>query len=98
MTTETGVPDAQSIDDTQRPTASPASRDPNDASDDSFEGLGLGAQIVATLNELGYEEPTPIQRAAIRHLLAGSDVLAEAPTGTGKTAAFALAHHPAARR
>ena len=39
---------------------------------------------------LGYEEPTPIQREAIPPLLAGRDLLAEAPTGTGKTAAFAL--------
>ena len=45
---------------------------------------------MTTLNELGYEEPTPIQREAIPQLLAGRDVLAEAPTGTGKTAAFAL--------
>ena len=45
---------------------------------------------MATLDELGYEEPTPIQREAIPPLLAGRDVLAEAPTGTGKTAAFAL--------
>ena len=39
---------------------------------------------------LGYEEPTPVQEAAIPPLLAGKDLLAEAPTGTGKTAAFAL--------
>ncbi|MFH0751834.1 MAG: DEAD/DEAH box helicase, partial [Chloroflexota bacterium] len=39
---------------------------------------------------LGYEEPTPVQEAAIPPLLAGRDLLAEAPTGTGKTAAFAL--------
>jgi ATP-dependent RNA helicase DeaD len=90
MTRVTGAPDAQSTDDTQRPTAPAASNHAHDTNDDTFEGLGLGAQIVATLTELGYEEPTPIQRAAIRHLLAGGDVLAEAPTGTGKTAAFAL--------
>ncbi len=64
----------------------------NDAADaqDSFERLGLAAQLVTTLTELGYEEPTPIQREAIPQLLSGRDVLAEAPTGTGKTAAFAL--------
>ena len=45
---------------------------------------------MATLAALGYEEPTPIQREAIPLLLAGRDLLAEAPTGTGKTAAFAL--------
>ena len=45
---------------------------------------------MAALTSLGYEEPTPIQRAAIPPLLAERDVLAQAATGTGKTAAFAL--------
>src|SRR3954468_14030962 len=57
---------------------------------DGFDALQLDEQLMATLVELGYEEPTPIQREAIPILLAGQDVLAEAPTGTGKTAAFAL--------
>src|SRR4051794_10848969 len=57
---------------------------------DGFGALDLDEQLMATLVELGYEEPTPIQREAIPLLLAGQDVLAEAPTGTGKTAAFAL--------
>ena len=55
-----------------------------------FAGLELDPRLIAALNELGYEEPTPIQEAAIPPLLAGRDILAEAPTGTGKTAAFAL--------
>ncbi len=55
-----------------------------------FPSLGLDERIVAALSALGYEEPTPIQREAIPPLLAGRDILAEAPTGTGKTAAFAL--------
>lgn len=55
-----------------------------------FAGLGLDAELTSTLDELGYEEPTPIQREAIPPLLDGRDVLAEAPTGTGKTAAFTL--------
>ncbi|MBX6331044.1 MAG: DEAD/DEAH box helicase [Gemmatimonadaceae bacterium] len=55
-----------------------------------FTGLGLDERLVATLTELGYEEPTPIQREAIPPLLAGRDVLGHAATGTGKTAAFAL--------
>jgi ATP-dependent RNA helicase DeaD len=50
----------------------------------------VGSELRAALEELGYEEPTPIQREAIPPLLAGRDVLAEAPTGTGKTAAFTL--------
>src|ERR1043166_9426116 len=55
-----------------------------------FAGLGLHESVVATLAELGYEEPTPIQREAIPILLSGRDVLGQAATGTGKTAAFAL--------
>ena len=55
-----------------------------------FDSLGLRAELVAALGELGYEEPTPIQRAAIPRMVAGSDLLAKAATGTGKTAAFAL--------
>ena len=47
-------------------------------------------RLLSAIAALGYEEPTPIQREAIPPLLAGRDLLAEAPTGTGKTAAFAL--------
>jgi ATP-dependent RNA helicase DeaD len=57
---------------------------------DGFAELGLRPELLECLAELGYEEPTPIQREAIPPLLAGRDLLAEAPTGTGKTAAFAL--------
>jgi len=57
---------------------------------DGFAALGLDDPLLATLVALGYEEPTPIQREAIPLVLEGRDVLAEAPTGTGKTAAFAL--------
>lgn len=56
----------------------------------SFASLGLRPAVVATLASLGYEEPTPIQREAVPRLLAGQDVLGQAATGTGKTAAFAL--------
>ena len=57
---------------------------------DGFASLGLDARALEALTVLGYEEPTPVQREAIPPLLAGRDVLGEAPTGTGKTAAFAL--------
>jgi ATP-dependent RNA helicase DeaD len=57
---------------------------------EGFAALGVGQPLLATLASLGYEEPTPIQREAIPILLAGRDLLAQAPTGTGKTAAFAL--------
>lgn len=55
-----------------------------------FAALGLEASLLATLETLGYEEPTPIQREAIPPLLAGRDLLGQAATGTGKTAAFTL--------
>jgi ATP-dependent RNA helicase DeaD len=56
----------------------------------TFEQLGLGPLLVEALSALGYEEPTPIQLAAIPPLIAGKDLLGIAATGTGKTAAFSL--------
>jgi len=55
-----------------------------------FGALGLTPSLVAAVAALGYEEPTPIQREAIPVLLSGADMLGQAATGTGKTAAFAL--------
>ena len=55
-----------------------------------FAALGLEATLLTTLDTLGYEEPTPIQRESIPPLLAGRDLLGQAATGTGKTAAFTL--------
>ena len=55
-----------------------------------FAALGLSKPIVAALTTLGYEEPTPVQQEAIPLLLTGRDLLGQAATGTGKTAAFAL--------
>ena len=55
-----------------------------------FASLGLNSGLTAALAALGYESPTPIQAATIPALLAGRDVLGQAQTGTGKTAAFAL--------
>jgi ATP-dependent RNA helicase DeaD len=55
-----------------------------------FEAFALSPELQSVIKELGYEEPTPIQRETIPHLLAGRDVLGQAATGTGKTAAFAL--------
>ncbi len=55
-----------------------------------FSALGLSADLVASITAIGYDEATPIQREAIPLLLAGRDVLGQAATGTGKTAAFAL--------
>ncbi len=56
----------------------------------SFAALGLRTELLDALSGLGYEEPTPIQTQTIPLLLAGSDLLGQAATGTGKTAAFAL--------
>ena len=55
-----------------------------------FRDLGLLPELTETVAALGYEEPTAIQREAIPPLIAGRDVLGQAATGTGKTAAFAL--------
>src|SRR5688500_10362704 len=56
----------------------------------AFAALGLRPEIVETLAALGYEVPTPIQERTIPLLLAGRDLIGQAQTGTGKTAAFAL--------
>jgi len=76
----------------------PADLSPSDdATDDAtapdvvtFADLGLPAGVLAAVTTLGYEEPTPIQRETIPSLIAGRDLLGQAATGTGKTAAFAL--------
>lgn len=56
----------------------------------TFEALGLADVLLRSVRAEGYTEPTPIQTAAVPHVLAGRDVLGCAQTGTGKTAAFAL--------
>ena len=56
----------------------------------SFADLQLSPGLLETVAELGYEEPTPIQEQTIRLLIEGRDVIAQAQTGTGKTAAFAI--------
>ncbi|HUF23929.1 MAG TPA: DEAD/DEAH box helicase [Vicinamibacterales bacterium] len=63
---------------------------PKDPETPGFASLGLTPSLVLAVTALGYEEPTPIQREAIPFLLAGRDVLGQAGTGTGKTAAFVL--------
>jgi ATP-dependent RNA helicase DeaD len=56
----------------------------------TFADLGLPESLLAALSSVGYETPSPIQSATIPPLLQGRDVLGQAQTGTGKTAAFAL--------
>ena len=56
----------------------------------SFEALGLNEELLKAISTQGYTTPTPVQKQAIPHILAGKDVLAGAQTGTGKTAGFTL--------
>ena len=56
----------------------------------SFDQVGLAPELLRAVAQQGYTEPTPVQREAIPHVLAGRDLLAGAQTGTGKTAAFVL--------
>lgn len=62
----------------------------NDTTSFSFSELALSAPILKAISEVGYETPSPIQAASIPPLLAGYDLVGQAQTGTGKTAAFAL--------
>jgi ATP-dependent RNA helicase DeaD len=70
-------------------TSAPQSESLNDMTS-GFDGLGLRPELLTALAGLGYEEPTPIQRETIPLLLEGRDLIGQAATGTGKTAAFAL--------
>lgn len=56
----------------------------------TFDDFGLAKPILKALNTIGYEKPSPIQEECIPHLLEGKDIIGQAQTGTGKTAAFAL--------
>src|ERR687885_1946876 len=56
----------------------------------TFADLGLSEDLLAALKDVGYESPSPIQEQAIPVLLEGRDVIGQAQTGTGKTAAFGL--------
>ena len=55
-----------------------------------FSEFDLSKELIQTLEQKGYSSPTPIQKAAIPELLLGRDLVGQAQTGTGKTAAFAL--------
>mgnify|MGYP003968939099 CR=1 FL=1 len=63
---------------------------PSEATVASFDTLGLAPAVLQQVTEIGYESPSPIQAEAIPHLMQGRDILGQAQTGTGKTAAFAL--------
>jgi len=68
----------------------PAPSDQTPGESPTFSDLALGDAVLRALQDVGYESPSPIQAATIPHLLAGRDVVGQAQTGTGKTAAFAL--------
>ncbi|MCK9589252.1 MAG: DEAD/DEAH box helicase, partial [Terrimicrobiaceae bacterium] len=55
-----------------------------------FSDLGLSPEVLKAVGDLGFEEPAPIQLAAIPVLLAGHDVVGQSMTGSGKTAAFGI--------
>lgn len=57
---------------------------------EKFKTLGISEEIVRALSEMGFEEPTPIQAQVIPTLLGGQDLIGQAQTGTGKTAAFGI--------
>ena len=56
----------------------------------TFESFGLSENIMKAINEAGFKEPSPVQEEAIPLVLQGHDIVAQAQTGTGKTAAFGL--------
>src|SRR3954447_219215 len=56
----------------------------------TFKDLGLSAQLLEALDDVGYESPSPIQEEAIPPMLEGRDIIGQAQTGSGKTAAFGL--------
>ena len=56
----------------------------------SFDALGLRAELLRAIRDQGYTTPTPVQEHAIPSILEGRDLMAAAPTGTGKTAGFTL--------
>jgi len=72
------------------PTENPGPHSSGPESEPGFDALGLDGRLVDTLRQVGYVSPTPIQSQTIPPLLEGRDLIGQAQTGTGKTAAFAL--------
>ncbi|MCB9897996.1 MAG: DEAD/DEAH box helicase [Planctomycetes bacterium] len=89
------VPPSDAPDEVPEDASAPTPDAPDDALDDAppapgFATLGLSDAVLAALDAVGYEAPSPVQARTIPPLLAGRDLLGQAQTGTGKTAAFAL--------
>jgi ATP-dependent RNA helicase DeaD len=92
-TAEEPVVEAKSIVEIAESAAEPAVvEEPAVIVDDAktFQKLGLSAELLKSVTAVGYEEPTPIQEMVIPVLLEGRDIIAQAQTGSGKTAAFGL--------
>ncbi|MCP9849010.1 DEAD/DEAH box helicase [Cyanobium sp. Morenito 9A2] len=70
--------------------SSPADRAPSSDATSGFASFGFAPELLAALASVGYQQPSPIQAAAIPELMLGRDLVGQAQTGTGKTAAFAL--------
>ena len=89
LSTETPGPEGTGT--SERP-ESPEMPEPPESQDslETFAAFGLSEPVARALEELGYEAPTPVQRATIRLLMDGRDVIAQAQTGTGKTAAYGI--------
>jgi len=71
-------------------TAHPDPKTETEPEPESFDQMGLPQRLLRGVSEIGFEQPTPCQRRAIPALVAGRDVLLQAPAGTGKTGAFAI--------
>ena len=87
MPTPAGAEEAPS---SPSPSEEPAPPTSPENDEPSFADLGLDEGLLSALETLGFEQPTPIQRAAIEPTMAGKDIIARARTGSGKTAAFGL--------
>ena len=57
---------------------------------ETFDELGIQPEILQAVKDMGFEEPTPIQKVSIPVALSGKDLIGQAQTGTGKTAAFGI--------
>ena len=62
-----------------------------------FEDLGVDERILRAVTEMGFEEATPIQAKAIPEVMTGQDIIGQAQTGTGKTAAYTIPMHSVSR-
>ena len=87
---ETSVPTIETPEKVVQTEAPPEEANTTEEPKNGFADLGLSEDVLKAVLAQGYTEPTPIQSSTIPHVLAERDVLAQAQTGTGKTAAFAL--------